>query len=180
MARKSSAKTSRRSAAPLVADTGPLLALARVGMLPVLARLYRPILIPRSVRDECLAKPRAADGKAVARAIRRRLLLVRKPKESPDDLARLHAGESDAIRLAIETGAPLLIDERFGRTVAARLGVPVTGTVGVLVEARRRGLIRRAAPVMETLVRSGYFLAPALVAAALAQLREAPSSAAKK
>lgn len=174
MAWKSSAKTSRRSAAPLVADTGALLALARLGILPVLGRMYRPIFIPPSVRDECLAKPRAADGQAVARAIRAPLVRVRKPQADPPNPDRLHAGESDAIRLAIRSKAVLLIDERRGRTIATRFGVPITGTLGVLAEARRRGLIRRLAPVIEALVGSGYFLAPALVEAVLAAVREAP------
>jgi type I restriction enzyme S subunit len=101
MPRKSSAKTSRRFAAPLVADTGGLLALARVAMLPALGRMYGPILIPPSVRDECLAKPRAADAQAVACAIRTRLVRVRR--------LRLHAGESDAIRLAMPK-APALME----------------------------------------------------------------------
>ena len=50
-------------------------------------------------------------------------------------------GEKEAIQLAIERSALLAIDESHGRTVARRLGVKMTGTLGLLIRARREGLV---------------------------------------
>jgi len=54
----------------------------------------------------------------------------------------LDPGEAEAIALALETQAELLLmDERLGRDTARHLGLPFTGLIGLLVEAKRKGLI---------------------------------------
>lgn len=70
-------------------------------------------------------------------------LEVRTPAESPAaDLAELDAGERDAILLAKQMKADrLLLDEKQGRREAARLGIVVTGTLGVLRDAAVLGLL---------------------------------------
>ncbi len=72
----------------------------------------------------------------------------------------LGAGEAEAIVLAREVRADLvLMDERMGRTVAKRLGLRVTGLVGVLIEARERGLLTDADTVVNDLhQRAGFWL----------------------
>ncbi len=71
--------------------------------------------------------------------------------------ADLGAGEAEAIALALERRADLLLmDERRGRAAAARLGINVIGAVGVVVEAKHRGLIPLVAPVLDRL-REGSF-----------------------
>ena len=67
-------------------------------------------------------------------------------------LAGLDVGEIDAIRLAREIGAALLIiDEKLGREAAERMGLHVCGTLGVLVAAKRSGLIPTIAPELQRL-----------------------------
>ena len=61
----------------------------------------------------------------------------------------------------------VLMDERRGRAAAQRLGLPLFGALGVLVQARRSGHIARLAPLLQRMQTAGYRLAPALVAAAL-------------
>jgi predicted nucleic acid-binding protein len=57
-------------------------------------------------------------------------------------LERLHAGEREAIMLAEQLGAELIVlDEKAARRVAAARGLKVTGTLGILREAAARGLI---------------------------------------
>lgn len=59
----------------------------------------------------------------------------------------LGAGESEAIVLAREVKADvLLMDERRGRNAAKRLGITCTGLVGLLLEARRRGICQQQVP----------------------------------
>ena len=70
----------------------------------------------------------------------------------------LGAGESEAIVLARETGADfVLMDERLGRSAARNLGLKVVGLVGVLIEARERGLISDANELIDQLHRQAGF-----------------------
>ena len=88
--------------------------------------------------------------------------------QNADLLADLDRGEAEAITLAQEQAADLIIiDEKLGRRYAHRLGLTSTGTVGVLLRAKREGLIKSLKPLVETLRASGFYLADALVEEAL-------------
>ena len=64
----------------------------------------------------------------------------------------LDAGEAEAIALALETGAELLLmDERLGRETAAHLGLRYVGVIGVLVEAKHKGLVSALKPQLDAL-----------------------------
>ncbi|MGH9409326.1 MAG: DUF3368 domain-containing protein [Vicinamibacterales bacterium] len=66
-----------------------------------------------------------------------------------------------------------LIDERAGRKVAHARGLPVRGTLGVLVQARQSELLPALKPVLDALVADGFRIAPALIREALAHVEEA-------
>lgn len=135
----------------VVSDTSPIRALDHLQLLDLLSRLFEVVLIPPAVRDE-LALPRRRF---------RAVDVVQIPGatiQAPADLTRvrelereLQAGEAEAIALAEEVQAELLVDERVGRLAAVQRGLRVTGTVGLLVEACRRGMIPSVAPLLERL-----------------------------
>jgi predicted nucleic acid-binding protein len=125
----------------VVADTGPLIALARAGHLQLLQALYQEVFIPPAVHTElCLGSDRPG-SKQLADAMEQGWLQIKKPLDnttsSLSELALiLDLGEAEAIVLAEEVDCRfLLIDERKGRAVAKRRGVPVAGIAGVLLAA---------------------------------------------
>jgi len=148
----------------VVADASPLIALARIGRLDLLRRLYPSIDIPRAVLAELVGRPPGL-GASLPPWLRVRDVqnseAVRGLRQSLDP------GEAEAVILALELGARLLIDERAGRRAARALGVEVTGTVGVLLEAKRAGLIERIDTCLAQLNAAGFRMSDSLIAAAL-------------
>jgi uncharacterized protein len=86
----------------------------------------------------------------------------------------LDAGEAQAIALVVESRAGLiLLDEHRGRRAAKRLGLTVTGTLGVLFAAKDRGLLASVRPVLDALrANSGFWIDDNLYNAALAAANE--------
>jgi predicted nucleic acid-binding protein len=168
--------------AVVVADAGPLIGLARIGRASLLTSLYGSVVIPDPVLaelhlDSDRPGARALSAALAAGAIRPQAL----PEGSAAELAHLclllDAGEASAILLAEQTTCRfLLIDERRGRQVARARGVPVVGLAGVLLAAKRSGLLRCVASTLADLAREGYRLSDALVSEVLRLAGEADSS----
>jgi predicted nucleic acid-binding protein len=127
----------------VVADTSPINYLVLIEQTTVLPVLYTRVLIPPAVVREL----RDAEAPEPVRAWTADLPTwceVRRPtaQVETEALAHLGAGEREAIALAQELRADLLlIDEADGRRVALSRGLTVTGTLGVLERAAERGLI---------------------------------------
>jgi predicted nucleic acid-binding protein len=151
----------------VVADSSPLIALCRIGRLHLLHQLFGQLLIPDAVWTELTGSETGKIGTSEilsAAWIERRSVI----DESLVDLLRqdLGAGESEAIVLAREIRADvLLMDERRGRNAAKRLGLTCTGLVGVLMEARRQGIVSDPAVIAQTLRDSaGFWISDELMA----------------
>lgn len=133
----------------VVSDTSPLTALLTTGHAEILPKLFREVIIPEAVRDELLRKhtslpqwikvSNAANEAEVARF-----------------LEIVDAGEAQAIELAKEIKADrLLIDERKGRRVAVQEGLAVIGSIGIVLLAKRNGLIPSVRQLLDRLEREG-------------------------
>jgi hypothetical protein len=117
---------------PVVADASPLIALQQIGHLELLEALFGVIAIPAGVAEEIAPSVPLRPWIAVLGLAQPMVPMVLR--------ANLGRGESEAVSLAIETRAPrLLVDERAARRIAEALGLPVIGTLGVLLGAKRRG-----------------------------------------
>jgi len=78
-------------------------------------------------------------------------------------LTTLDAGEASSIALALENqGCRIIIDEKKGRRIALTLGLDLTGTLGVLAEAAKRGFIKIDAVLVERLKTLGFRLSDEL------------------
>lgn len=126
----------------VVADTSPLNYLIQINGDHVLPTLYERVLVPSAVVEE-LRHPNAAAAVGAWLSHIPPWLVVREvaePAEAP--LARLDPGERQAIQLAKREHADLLLmDEKLGVRIAREHGFAVTGTVGVLLQAAKRGLL---------------------------------------
>ncbi len=82
-------------------------------------------------------------------------------------------GEAEAITLALEVGADiLLVDDRDAIDLAKKLGLQVMGTLGVLALARYKGLIREAKWIIDRLVESGYWISKRILEDFLRELTQ--------
>ncbi len=96
-----------------------------------------------------------------------RTVLLQDPGRA-DLLSDLDRGEAEVIALAQELKADLVIlDERLARRHARRLGLTLTGTLGVLLKAKERGLVPAVGPLIDQLRQGGIRLGDALVAETL-------------
>lgn len=150
----------------IVADTGPLIALARVEQLGLLTALFERVLLTPTVLAECEARPDRGEGREIRAALEAGHITLLAPRVTLP-VTNLDAGESSALALALEQGAGVLMDDKAGRGVARQLSIAVIGTVGVLLLAKRKGLLENVRPQLEALIASGYFLGPGLIDHAL-------------
>ncbi|MGB7084953.1 MAG: DUF3368 domain-containing protein [Phormidesmis sp.] len=145
----------------VVSDTSPLSGLAIVGKLPLLQAVYRQIVIPEAVAIEL--RRGGQDEPRIAQVLALSWVEIKPPTNHPliDELQtiyKLDKGESEAIALALELNADaLLIDERLGRREASRLGLAITGMLGVLLAAKKQTLVSAVRPIVDALIKEAGF-----------------------
>ncbi len=148
----------------VVADTSVVLNLCRIQHEHLLPELFGAIIVPHEVASEFV---RLAG--TTARFAGLRLppwIRCETAPPPPIELLRedLDIGETAAIALCLGKSAyALLIDESLGRAVALRFGLKTIGILGLLLEARKRGLLPKVAPVLNRLeAEAGFWVAPEL------------------
>ena len=148
--------------AAAVSDASVLISLAAIRQFGLLPLLYGEIVVPHAVWREVMGAgadspgteevnaARAAGWMNVAGAANRPLVTQLE--------ATLDSGEAEAIALAVER-APclLLIDESDGRRIARTMGVPITGTLGVLLRAKTQGYLPALKPPLAELIERHHF-----------------------
>jgi uncharacterized protein len=143
----------------IVSDTSPLLNLAVINQLDLLHELYQEIIIPPVVYNELVVAGWNMPG---AIEVEEAAWIQVKSAQNKSVAASLHLqldpGEAEAIALAIELSADLLlVDERKARVVATQLGLPVVGLLGVLVEAKQKRHVTAVRPILDRLIQEASF-----------------------
>jgi predicted nucleic acid-binding protein len=162
----------------VIADAGPLIALARIDALRLLRGLFGRVCITVTVREEILpAATVFPDTVLLARTLNEGWIEV---IDIPwDDFRPLNpgvdSGEASAIHAACcrrDAGDAVLLvmDDRAGRLEARSRGIATIGTAALIGLAKTEGLIPAAKPMLEQLARAGYYLGPAVIAAVLAEV----------
>ncbi|MBC6474268.1 MAG: DUF3368 domain-containing protein [Hormoscilla sp. GM102CHS1] len=136
-----------------------------IDQLHLLQQLYGTVFIPEAVYRELTDPSFPIAGSTEVQTfdwIETCAVINRTLVDSLSD--ELDIGEAEAIALAVEMQAePVLIDERRGRLVAARLNLRYTGILGILVEAKSQGLIDRVKPLLDALInQAGFWVAEPL------------------
>ncbi len=143
----------------IISNTSPLINLASIRMLHILEKLYGEIIIPFAVWDEIVIKGKGQPGSEevknanwIKKEAVKNIPLIESLTLSVD------RGEAEVIALAKEKKAEfLIIDERMAREIARHLGLNYIGLLGVLREAKSRGMIKSIKKYMDSLRTSAGF-----------------------
>jgi predicted nucleic acid-binding protein len=160
--------------AVVLSDASPLIALALIDRLNLLHSLFGEVLITEVVKGEVLVGGDKPGETAIAAAIEASWIRVIADQWLEPQFPDLDEGEASTLRAAMQIGVPclVLIDERVGRATARELGIPLSGTLGLIVQARKRGLIPSARAAFEQLLERDFRVATEMIREALAQVGE--------
>jgi len=143
----------------IVVNTSPWIALSICGQIPLLKKIYNEVYIPFGVKEEILAGGKKGIG-------------VRELRESPwlkiekvfdiekvNLLYELDQGEAEVIILAKEKGIKqVLLDEKVARLQAKVLRLNVIGTLGLLLKAKKEGMVSNIKPLMAKILENGIWI----------------------
>lgn len=155
-----------------IVNASPLILLGKIEQLQLLEALVRRVAVPAAVVKELAAgadrDPEGSSTLAWAQARSVQDIPV------PQSIAGwdLGAGESQVLAHCLSGRKRAVLDDAEARAAARVHGVPIIGTVGVILRARRANLIPAARPLIERLQERGAFLSDELVRLALAKVGE--------
>ena len=158
----------------VVSDSSPLIHLSQIGRLILLRKLFGELLIPPTVYREVVVEGRKRPGsREVGEASWIKVVEVRNKYLKRILQLLLDEGEAEAIVLALEANANLvLLDDREARLQAKRLGLRVTGTLGILLRAKKLGLIENLREELNKLKETGFRISESLEEEALKAAEE--------
>ncbi len=151
----------------VVSDTGVIIAFAKIRKLNILKSIFGKIFITTVVHKELMAKL-GDEGEEIDQALNEFVNIVnisKSLKERDTSVKELGLGERQSIEYAYSniTNTILLIDDKAGRRVAKRLKIKTIGTMGVLIVAKKRGLIENVTNIITEMRENGYWLSDSII-----------------
>ncbi|HEX6899768.1 MAG TPA: DUF3368 domain-containing protein [Thermoanaerobaculia bacterium] len=159
--------------ARFVVNASPLIFLSRVDALPLLSKLASQVMVPAAVVAEVHAEGKWSSfskGVEIPGWIR-----IEPDLPIPEEISGwdLGAGESQVlVHASFMSDSEAVLDDLQARRCARSLGIPTTGTLGVILRAKQRGLIPEARPLVEALIQNQMYISRELVETALADVGE--------
>jgi len=149
----------------VVSNSGPLIALSKLGLLSLLQKIFGKIILPEEVWKEVVEKGKGKAGSdIIAKA---EWIEVRKIEELSIEVLckEIERGEAEAIVLAKRINADLLlIDEKIPREIAKSIGLNVVGVLGLIYEAISRGIVKRDfVKITEDMRRHGIWISDEVI-----------------
>jgi predicted nucleic acid-binding protein len=157
----------------VISNTSPIFYLHRIGQLDLLRQLYGQVIVPEAVVAELEAGSRQGED---VPDLPSSAWIVRRSVQVPEVLrlvTDLGDGEAQVLALALENPFALaILDDRLARSLAAVSDIKFTGTLGILLRAKVKGLIPKIAPMLEAMTRAGFRMTDQVAADALRLARE--------
>jgi predicted nucleic acid-binding protein len=148
----------------IVVNTSPWIALSACSQIALLEKLYTNVYIPYHVKEEIMAGGKEGIGVYELKASQWLKIENVSDVEKVNLLYELEQGEAEVIILAKEKGIKhVLIDERVARLQAKVLGLDVIGTLGLLLKAKKKGLILSIKPLIEQILGHGIWIKDEIV-----------------
>jgi predicted nucleic acid-binding protein len=147
----------------IISDTSSLIALTNIGELEILKGVYEEVVITPEIAEEYgLETPHWIRIERVNDKQKFKLLNL-----------ELDEGESSGIALALENESSLLIiDEKKGRGIAKKLGIKITGILGVMIRAKETGVVEKIKPLIDKLEKVDFRMSARLKSQILERVGE--------
>lgn len=147
----------------VVSNSSPIINLSKIDCLFLLEKIFKKIIIPHAVYDELVVKGSEKEfSDKIESLIDNKVLIVNEVKDKPLVKALnkdLDSGESEAIALAIEKNADLIIlDEIEAREIASIYNINKTGFIGVLIKAKEMNLIKSIKKYLDLAIQKGFWI----------------------
>ncbi|MBM4322830.1 MAG: DUF3368 domain-containing protein [Deltaproteobacteria bacterium] len=156
-----------------VSNSGPIISFARAGYLELLEKAIGELWIPEAVYKEIVVKGKGRPGSDKVRQAKwlKSKKIGNKGRSGlfPHDLG---LGEIEAIMLADELKAVLIIDDKRARQEAESRGIETIGSLKIIKEAKDKGLIEKAKPLLDALRRESLRIRDDLYREFLEEIRE--------
>ena len=153
----------------IVSNTGPIIALAKVKKLALLKEIANDVVISVAVYRELFAKI-GEESEVIEAAIADFIDIVDVKEKAINPkiemaTASLDEGEKQTIALASTFDEPIvvLLDDRAGRQVAKELEFSTTGSIGILLRLKEKGLIEKVGVILEEMRSRGYWLSDTVI-----------------
>jgi predicted nucleic acid-binding protein len=147
----------------IVSDTSCFIILSSIDELSLLQKLYGTIITTQDIAMEY--------GENLPNWVE---IVIVKDKQKQQLLEmQLDKGESSAIALALETAnCTLILDDLKARKIAHQLNVSFTGTLGIIIKAKQKGIIDAVKPIIEKIKQTNFRISPELELQALKEAKE--------
>ncbi|GHV13367.1 nucleic acid-binding protein [Spirochaetia bacterium] len=156
----------------VISDSSPLIALAQCGRLDLLDSLFGRVVIPAKVFEETQVIAGVVASLITAWS-QGKIMTMNGTNLARAKALALDPGETEALALYWDTNADLLlIDELDGRQAALAAGIKITGTVGIFITAKQRGLVPAIRPLLDILRTLNFYISDNLYHRALSAEKE--------
>ena len=158
----------------VIVNSTPIISLCHIGMLPLLKELYGEVLISEAVFHEINAKKDSVAKAELDNSLDQiRICKIENEMAKEFFKSQLHDGEVEVMILGKEEDATLLIvDDKNAKKHAKYLGFNVTGTLGVLLKAKREGHIEAIKPLIDKMISKNIYISSKIIALCLKEASE--------